>query len=296
MRFISMVAVAAAAAAALALGGVRSPASAVEIPSGSYRETCESIVMQGNSLTARCQDIGGNWRQTTLDMGRCPGGPVANNDGNLVCGPGGYGIGRSLPRGSWRASCRNAYKSGGSLYAECDNGSGGWHNSTLDLDDCPTRLVGNSRGNLYCEETMGGGVLPGGSWRSSCRNASLVGMRLTAECQSSGGSWRTTSIDTGMCPNGSINNENGALTCAGYVHRGYEGGLPPGSWRMSCRNGYITGTMLHAECNDGNGNWRPASFDLRQCAGQLGNNHGSLYCQYGNNTDNDGNGQRYYRR
>ena len=289
MRYIGLFAVAAAAVAALSIGSP-SPAAAVVIPSGSYRETCDSIVMQGGMLTARCQDIGGNWRQSSLDIGRCPGGPVANNDGMLTCGPGGYGIGRTLPRGSWRASCRNASKSGGTLYAQCDNGSGGWNNSSMDLDDCPTRLVGNNHGSLYCEYSLAGRVLPGGSWRGSCRDASLQGMRLYATCQDAAGSWVQTSLDTGNCPNGTINNSNGQLTCAGdyggYNRNGYQGGLPPGSWRGSCRNGYITGTILHAECNDGSGNWRPATYDLRRCAGQLGNNHGVLYCA-GRENDND---------
>lgn len=274
MRLASLIAV----AAVTMWVGLRAPATAVNIPPGSYRETCESITLQGGFLTASCQDIDGHWHQANLDMGRCPGGPVANNNGALVCGPGGYGIGRTLPRGSWRASCRNASKDGSVVNAECDNGSGGWHSTSIDMNECPSRLVGNSRGNLYCEGGLGGQVLPSGSWRASCRNAYTNGDTLYAQCETGSGTWQNTSLDTALCPNGSVGNSGGNLYCTtGRASRI----LPPGSWRTTCRNGYIENSVLHAECNNGNGVWRQASFDLRQCSGPLGNNHGYLYCENG---------------
>jgi len=57
--------------------------------------------------------------------------------------------------------------------------------------------------------------------------------------------------------------------------------LPPGSWRTSCRNGYISDSILHAECLNGNGSWQTTSLDLRRCRGPLGNSNGNLVCQGG---------------
>jgi hypothetical protein len=274
MRIASFIVV----AAACMWFGLQAPASAVQIPPGSYRETCESIQLQGGILTASCQGVDGQWHQASMNIDRCPGGPVANNDGALVCGPGGYGIGRTLPRGSWRASCRDASKSGGTLYAQCDDGNGGWHSTTLDMDDCPSRLAGNARGNLYCEGGLNGGALPSGSWRSSCKDASMSGSMLSASCDTGSGSWHSTSLDTSLCLNSSIGNSGGNLYCgSGRATKV----LPPGSWRTTCRNGYIDGSVLHAECNDGTGSWRQASIDLRNCYGPIGNNHGTLYCAAG---------------
>ena len=210
------------AAVCVVVGG-RAPAQAMDEPPGSYQASCLSIRTSGNYLYARCEDISGGWHPAQLDLNRCPRGPVANNNGVLVCGPGGYGISNRLPRGSWRATCRNASKEDGTLYAECATSSGSWRNSSLDLDNCPSRLVGNSSGNLFCQ---GGG---------------------------------------------------------GY----YSGNLPPGSWRTTCRNGRMEGSVVYAECYDGHGNWRQASIDTRRCNAALGNSHGVLVCE---------NGRGMYRR
>jgi hypothetical protein len=203
---------------------VRVPAAAVPMsydePSGSYQDTCVSITMQGQYLYAKCQDINGNWHQTQLDMDQCPGGLVANNNGTLACGPGGYGIGNGLARGSWRASCRNASQDGSTLYAECNNGSGGWNETSLDMDNCPSRIVDNSRGNLVCSGGSGYG-LPRGSWRSSCRNGSMQGPVVFAECNTGYGNWQQTSFDMNRCPVGALGNTHGNLVCesVGYLYR-----------------------------------------------------------------------------
>lgn len=269
--------------------GLGAPASAVQIPPGSYRETCESITMSGGYLSARCQDIGGNWHQAQLDMGRCPGGPVANNNGVLVCGPGGYGIGRELPRGSWRVTCRDASLAHGRLEAECINAGGNWQSSQLDYDDCPTRLVGNLHGQLFCEGNDEGQALPGGSWRSSCRNAREVGSILYADCDEGNGNFMSSRVNTANCGDDGVRNLSGTLACADRRDedgdRGNRGesnpiaNLPLGSWRTSCRNAYQTGHVLYAQCNNGAGGWQNTSIDLRQCRGPLGNDHGNLVCQ-----------------
>ena len=201
------------------------PATAVPMsydePSGSYQDTCVSIHMQDQYLYAKCQDINGNWHATQLDMDQCPGGQVANNNGTLACGPGGYGIGNGLARGSWRATCRNASEDGSTLYAECNDGSGGWNSTSLNMGDCPSRLVDNSRGNLVCSGGSSYG-LPRGSWRASCRNGSVEGPVVRAECNTGNGYWQQTSFDMNRCPVGALGNSHGNLVCEstrGYIYR-----------------------------------------------------------------------------
>ena len=204
------------------------PATAVpysgDEPTGSYQDSCESIQMQGQYLYAKCQDIYGHWHQAQLDMNQCPGGPVANNNGVLVCGPGGYGIGNGMPRGSWRASCRDASQDGDELRAQCDNGSGSWVNASIELDNCPNRIVDNSRGSLVCRGGGGYGyTLPPGSWRSSCRNGSMRGSVVYAECNTGYGSWQPASLDLRQCPGRTLGNSHGNLVCeSAYNYRRFE--------------------------------------------------------------------------
>ena len=56
------------------------------IPSGTYTDSCRNIQIQGDRLTAECQERDGDWRKTSLDdFQRCPS-PPANDNGRLVCG------------------------------------------------------------------------------------------------------------------------------------------------------------------------------------------------------------------
>lgn len=292
------------AAAAMWLG-TQAPASAANIPPGSYRESCTNVSSNGSQLYATCPDVNGNMHSASLNYARCPGSQVANNDGVLVCGMGGYNISRTLPGGSWRASCKNATKTNGTLFATCDNGSGGWTNSSVNLNACPTRLVGNDRGDLFCEGDANGAYLPPGGWRSSCRDAREDGRMIYADCDDGRGNYRSTSVDTTACPRSEIVDTAGRLYCINHPGNGndnddrygngngnhYGNGnryttLPSGSWRTTCRNGSISGTILHAQCLNSGGNWVGASFDLRSCNGPLGNNNGQLVCQ-GRRNDGD---------
>lgn len=271
-------------AACVGIGG-RSPALAA--PTGSYKDTCVSISTSGSTLYAKCEDVAGGWHWAQLDTSRCPDNMIANNNGALVCGRGGYGISNTLPRGSWRASCKDASKSGGVLSAQCDTGSGTWHTTTFDLDTCPGRILSNSGGNLVCTSgVLGGGgnpggVLPGGTWKSTCRDGYVRGSIFYAQCNTGEGpSWHSSSLNLNDCPNRLVGNNAGNLVCQRGLDSGYPSTLPPGSWRTTCRNGRLEGSMLYAECYDGS-TWRQASYDLRRCHGSLGNNHGVLYCTTG---------------
>lgn len=303
MRIASFMAV----AAAVMWLGTQTPASAVAVPPGSYRESCTNISSNGSVLFATCPDVNGNMHQASLNYARCPGSQVANNNGTLVCGAGGYNIGRTLPGGSWRASCKNANKTNQTLFATCDNGHSGWTNSSLNLAACPTRLVGNNFGDLFCEGDANGAYLPPGAWRSSCRDAREDGRMIYADCDDGRGNYRSTSVDTGPCPRSEIINTAGRLYCINHQGNGdrddhgnhYGNGngngnhytsLPGGSWRTSCRNATISGAILHAECLNGHGTWVGASFDLRRCNGPLGNSNGQLVCQGRRNDGDNGDG------
>ena len=225
MRKLSLALMAVLCAAAF----VRMPAQAQYIPAGSYQDSCDTIQTNGSTLSARCQDVSGNWHWTSTDINACPGRTFANNNGALVCGYGGYGIGNTLPRGSWRASCRNASENGGNLYAQCDNDAGNWVNASLSMSDCPSRVVDNSNGTLVCRG--GAGYYNGGGDRDDNN-----GDRDDNHNWQNRGQWQ---------------NQSGA-----------NAGLPPGSWSQSCRNWSMSGNTLYAQCRNGGGGWTSTSYSL----------------------------------
>jgi CVNH domain len=160
MRRITMFS-AAAIMAVLFTQGTTSRAQA-GLPYGSYRQTCENVRLDGNTLKARCQKMDGGWRNTSLDYRAC-GGQVINDNGYLRCGQGGnYGGGRppggvqygygGLPPGDYKRTCQNMRMEGSKLIGYCLKIDGGWRNTSLNnVNQCKTQIV-NDDGNLRCQK------------------------------------------------------------------------------------------------------------------------------------------------
>jgi hypothetical protein len=143
------------------------------MPHGTWQQSCTNARMDGPVLRARCQDGGGRWRYTQLDVRQCRGRYVSNGNGQLVCGeadPDNYNNGWNgsgwsgnrggwgnnwgnggLPGGSWGASCRDARMNGSVLYARCDDGNGRWYPTQIDMRQCYSNRARNNYGNLLCE-------------------------------------------------------------------------------------------------------------------------------------------------
>jgi hypothetical protein len=132
-------------------------------------------------------------------------------------GYGGSGYGSStreyrgpLPPGSYTASCRNMAVERGHLEAECQRLDGRWRQTRLDLDQCG-RGIRNVDGHLECPEAQTI-RLPPGSYRDSCRDYSMDGRQLEAQCRRRNGDWRDTRIDLSKCK-AALRNDDGRLTC-----------------------------------------------------------------------------------
>ena len=77
------------------LGATASAATppSAQAPPGSYRLSCYSATVTGNTLSAQCQNLAGSYRQSTLTpLDACEnailkGGDITNADGSLVCVP-----------------------------------------------------------------------------------------------------------------------------------------------------------------------------------------------------------------
>ncbi|MFO1056993.1 MAG: CVNH domain-containing protein [Dongiaceae bacterium] len=130
--------------------------------------------------------------------------------------------------------------------------------------------------------------LPPGSWSGSCSGATVVGNVLTAQCRSSSGDKRWTSIDFTRCPGNAVANDQGYLVCDYDYNNGnngnYNGSMPPGSWSQSCRNARMKNGELRADCQRMDGSTRQSSIDPSRCQGNaVANDNGNLVCERNGN-------------
>jgi len=58
------------------------------LPPGSWQASCRNGFLDSRTLHAECRTFSDRWTDARLDMSACPWGPVANNNGRLVCGGG----------------------------------------------------------------------------------------------------------------------------------------------------------------------------------------------------------------
>jgi CVNH domain len=273
--------------------------AAQEIPSGSYRQTCRDIGMNGSTLQARCQTSNGDWQSAQLpDFQRCAS-EIVNDNGGLRCNMGGdnwqSGYGRhSMPGGGYTQTCQEIRTSGSTLEANCQTRNGQWNRTTLQNFNQCTAEIENDDGRLVCSKAgygQGGygwqGGAPYGSYAQSCQKISTRGSTLKAKCQTSYGRWHNTSLQNFDRCNGGIVNDNGNLRCGREGNRGWyhgqndhgQNGTPSGSYTRSCQDIRTSGNTLEANCSTSNGDWKRASLqDFNLCNGEIVNDNGRLRC------------------
>jgi len=194
-----------------------------------------------------------------------------------------------LPQGSYRNSCTNAramqLPGGGRLLtAQCRTSNGSTRNTSLRFENCRGD-ISNNNGNLTCSN-LGGGVggarPPSGSYQQTCRDARMQGSTLSASCRDNRNRWQSSSINTNNCRGRDIANINGRLTCSGGGGGGGGGAgqIPSGSFQSTCRNAFMNGFTLTAQCRLTFGSQtRTSSIDTRTCGGRdIYNLNGVLRC------------------
>ncbi len=239
------------------------PARAVTLPAGSYRGSCTNAEASFELLVASCKAKSGRYYRTGLPNWRgCTAG-IANLDGRLGCPSR-----QPPPPGSWRNSCADAVVQGRVLAASCKTAGGGWQRTQLaDFAGC-TSAISNQDGALQCTR----GNPPAGSYRGSCRNISLAGTLLSAECRTGSGRTIASGIKRSDLCQGDIRNSRGQLTCR------TPSPPPPGSYRASCADTFVDGDDLVAACRVG-GNFQPTRLPgIARCTGGISNVDGKLAC------------------
>jgi hypothetical protein len=56
----------------------------IELPPGSWRDSCRKARVEGHFLTAECRRKSGSYRDVTFDLRRCSG-DIGNDNGKLFC-------------------------------------------------------------------------------------------------------------------------------------------------------------------------------------------------------------------
>jgi hypothetical protein len=295
MRRIFMFALLAFALTVLTQGTIM----AQGIPQGSYQQTCNNVAVNGNVLTANCQDSRGNWINAQLpDMQRC-GSDITNDNGVLHCassvpGPGGYQAGNG-PNGSYMQSCQNIHVGGDDLHARCQTRDGSWHETKLDdYNKCHGDIL-NDNGSLKCVAGSSYGnpggyqgeypaAVAGDVYTRTCKDIKSHGDDLEARCKTRNGDWNKTSLDDFKKCRGQIINDDGNLRCVAAGAYVGPGGYSPvngpnGSYVQSCKEIQAKGDDLHARCQTSDGGWHNTKLDdYNKCHGDIVNDNGDLRC------------------
>ncbi len=220
------------------------------VPPGSYQQTCRLPAAAGGVLYAECLNSAGAYIAAALEYRGCQG-DINNMAGILTCG----GVQPlvsvvpviALPAGSYQQSCQNAAISGDYLTAECVMPAGGTQWTSLPYALCSGDIY-NESGALGCAgipsqvapevavaeiaprlaengEVLSGDAaaermaeaMPVGDWAASCRNGTLAGGILSAECLNEAGAWIPTALPVADCADKEIVNANGQLVCEGFM-------------------------------------------------------------------------------
>lgn len=267
---------------AILVGAMILPCAA-QIPSGSYQQSCKNIKMRNDTLQAKCKDTSSHWVKTSLnDAARCTG-DITNINGQLTCG--GYGhpekdLERGLPPGSYTQTCNRVHVDGDTLRALCQTSGGQWVDTFLsDFRRC-TGDITNIEGRLTCggyghpERDVARGA-PQGSYTQTCNDVRADGYALRARCQTSDGRWLDAYIDNYSQCVGDIVNDEGHLECSRTGGRT----VPQGTYTQTCRQIYVRGDTLRAQCETRDRRWVWSELnDWDSCRSGIINLDGQLHC------------------
>jgi hypothetical protein len=120
---------------------------------------------------------------------------------------------RTVPAGSYQASCDTIRIVDGVLMANCRSADQSMRPTSLaNPFGCPNG-ISNADGHLACGDTPRPRALPIGSYTHSCSNVRVVDGVLFATCTRSDQSTRESSLPRPFACEGGIDNSDGKLTC-----------------------------------------------------------------------------------
>jgi hypothetical protein len=116
---------------------------------------------------------------------------------------------QTAPSGPYTDSCQNIEMKGSTLHAKCQSADGKWNAAELrNAKSCADGVV-NLNGVLSCQT----GIIPPGSYLSTCTDFNLHGTTLMASCRNEKGTDVASELRNANLCTGDIANKNGALKC-----------------------------------------------------------------------------------
>ena len=116
---------------------------------------------------------------------------------------------QTVPSGPYTDSCQNIEMKGSTLRAKCQAADGKWNLAELrNAKSCADGVI-NMNGVLSCQT----GIIPPGSYLSTCTDFNLHGTTLLASCRNEKGSDVTAELRNANQCTGDIANKNGSLKC-----------------------------------------------------------------------------------
>jgi hypothetical protein len=116
---------------------------------------------------------------------------------------------QTAPSGPYTDSCQNIEMKGNTLHAKCQSADGKWNAVELrNARSCADGVI-NLNGVLSCQA----GIIPPGSYLSTCTDFNLHGTTLMASCRSEKGTDVAAELRNANQCTGDIANKNGSLKC-----------------------------------------------------------------------------------
>ncbi|MGD9614032.1 MAG: CVNH domain-containing protein [Alphaproteobacteria bacterium] len=175
----------------------------------------------------------------------------------------------SQPAGSYQQTCRNSRMQDDTLYSSCRDTRGRYRDTSLAQVSRCIGSIWNENGALRCSR----GSPPNGTYLRTCDQVRIDNGVLSAECRAIGGGKRYTSLaDYQRCWS-DIANVHGFLAC----DQG-DRAAPPGTYRTTCRDRVMTGTVLKALCLNNRRGFQRTSIETANCQQPIENSNGELRC------------------
>lgn len=195
-----------------------------------------------------------------------------------------FGYGGNLPSGSYQQSCSNARMNGATLSASCTTNNGQQRWSSMNVNGCNGDIA-NNNGQLTCNGGYYNGGYNNGGYNNGGYDNNGRGRDRDDEDNDDNGNGNGHAYGHRHHHNNGRWNNNGGYNNGGYNGGynnggyGYGYGLPGGSYRQSCQNARMNGSMLSASCTAPNGQWIGSSIDVRRCQSRdIANRNGYLSC------------------
>ena len=224
-----------------------------------------------------------------------------------------------LPQGDYTNQCSECQVIDNTLSCLCDSGKGKSYPRTLDLSLCSLPLVSIKNSRLHCETDLGiipdedeistedfsdstlqddpHSLLPGGSYRSQCKDCEIRDGALECRCKIAGwfyNSWYNSSLPLPSCSRDEKDQivfAGGHLFCSLNEMLDFHGLKKVSKHDNSCSNCYLSGTTLRCDCNKTKCGWSSKDFskelnvnknaylnNATACTGNINNCNGKLRC------------------